>query len=164
MSKVEEVRRGAEELRAGSGRRPLCETRRGGTVSGCGTDRRRNTEQLVAAPTAAPLAARSSSPRAATSPRSPLAVPLRASPLAVRAECLRPSSLPGAMNVTELRRMADQGVAGAQYALGVCCRHGENMPQDDAEAAFLFRCAADQGHLGAQYDSTICYRDGAGLR
>ncbi|KAJ1640958.1 hypothetical protein T492DRAFT_898087 [Pavlovales sp. CCMP2436] len=67
------------------------------------------------------------------------------------------------MDVTELRHKADQGDAEAQYALAGCHYHEQNVPQDYAEAATLFRRAADQGHLDAQYNYGCCYRDGRGV-
>ncbi|KAJ1616303.1 hypothetical protein T492DRAFT_895753 [Pavlovales sp. CCMP2436] len=86
-----------------------------------------------------------------------------ASPPAARAGCLRASSLPGAMDVTALRRMADQGDAEAQFHLGRDYHRGQNVPQDCAEAAALYRNAADQGHLGAHYSLGLCFRDGTGV-
>ncbi|KAJ1627094.1 hypothetical protein T492DRAFT_877329, partial [Pavlovales sp. CCMP2436] len=79
-----------------------------------------------------------------------------------RAECLRASSLPGAMDVTALRRKADQGDAEAQHILGGHHYRGQDVPLDYAEAARLYRRAADQGHLGAQFELGLLYRDGTG--
>ncbi|KAJ1640982.1 hypothetical protein T492DRAFT_898106 [Pavlovales sp. CCMP2436] len=86
-----------------------------------------------------------------------------ASPLAARPECLRASSLPGAMDVAELRRMADQGNAEAQHTLGNWHSNGHIVPQDYAEAADLLRRAADQGHLDARCELGMAYRDGMGV-
>ena len=43
------------------------------------------------------------------------------------------------------RLAADQGLANAQYNLGVMYERGEGVPQDYKEAVRLYRLAADQG-------------------
>jgi TPR repeat protein len=43
------------------------------------------------------------------------------------------------------RRLADQGLAAAQYGLGLMYYLGQGVPQDYAEAIGWFRKAADQG-------------------
>ena len=45
---------------------------------------------------------------------------------------------------------AEQGLALAEFNLGLKYDSGEGVPQDHAEAARWFRLAAEQGHLGAQ--------------
>jgi TPR repeat protein len=40
---------------------------------------------------------------------------------------------------------------------------GEGVPQDDREAARLFRLAADQGHKDAQFHIAVCYAKGEGV-
>mmetsp|Transcript_47097 Transcript_47097/g.109940 ORF Transcript_47097/g.109940 Transcript_47097/m.109940 type:complete len:111 (+) Transcript_47097:2-334(+) len=62
-------------------------------------------------------------------------------------------------DVTELRRMAEQGGAEAQYAFG----NWHNDEQDYAKAAALYHRAADQGHLDAQCELGLLYRDGTGV-
>lgn len=44
------------------------------------------------------------------------------------------------------RLAADHGIAAAQNNLEICFAFGEGAPQDDAEAARIYRRAADQGH------------------
>ena len=51
--------------------------------------------------------------------------------------------------ITEIRRLAEQGDAEAQYSLGYRYATGIGVPQDRAEAARWLRLAADQGHIQA---------------
>ena len=46
--------------------------------------------------------------------------------------------------------LADQGDAEASFRLGLRSAIGQDVLQDDAEAARWFRLAADQGHAEAQ--------------
>ncbi len=52
--------------------------------------------------------------------------------------------------VKELRPLADQGIAVAQYNLGLMAYQGQGIPRDYQEAAQWCRLAAEQGHAGAQ--------------
>ncbi len=52
---------------------------------------------------------------------------------------------------TEIRRLAEQGDADAQYNLGYRYSTGIGVPQDRAEAARWLRLAASQGHVQAQH-------------
>lgn len=61
------------------------------------------------------------------------------------------------------RKAADQGVAGAQFSLGVCYDFGDGVLQDHAEAVKWYRQAAAQGIAGAQNNLGNCYRDGHGV-
>jgi GAF domain-containing protein len=56
----------------------------------------------------------------------------------------RPKSLP------ELRKLADQGDAEAQWQMGVRFHNAEGVPRDDAQAMQWFQRAAEQGHVTAQ--------------
>jgi TPR repeat protein len=49
-----------------------------------------------------------------------------------------------------MRRLAEQGDAAAQYAVGVHYATGQDVPQDYSEALRWFSKAADQGHVSAQ--------------
>ena len=51
-----------------------------------------------------------------------------------------------------VRFWVDQGLAQAQFNLGVMYDTGEGVPQDDEEAVRLYRLAADQGLADAQYN------------
>ena len=44
------------------------------------------------------------------------------------------------------RARAEEGVAEAQFNLGVMYAEGRGVPQDDAEAARWYRLAAEQGY------------------
>jgi len=49
----------------------------------------------------------------------------------------------------EFRLAAEQGAALAQYNLGLMYNNGQGVPQNDAEAARLYRLAAAKGGEGA---------------
>jgi hypothetical protein len=61
------------------------------------------------------------------------------------------------------RLSADQGIAQAQYNLGIYYANGRGVLRDACEAARLVKLAADQGHKGAQYNLGICYANGHGV-
>jgi putative methionine-R-sulfoxide reductase with GAF domain len=63
----------------------------------------------------------------------------------------------------DLRQLADQGDAEAQYEVGARYRNGEGVVQDDARAAEWFQRAADQGHLYAQGALGAAYWAGRGV-
>ena len=63
----------------------------------------------------------------------------------------------------EWRPLAKQGVADAQYNLGVMYRKGRGVPQDDAEAVKWYRKAAEQGHAIAQVSLGVMYGEGRGV-
>ncbi|MFP8873830.1 MAG: hypothetical protein VCB42_04680, partial [Myxococcota bacterium] len=66
-------------------------------------------------------------------------------------------------DVTEIRLLAEQGDANAQFFLGLIYERGQNVPQDDTEAFRLFRLAAEQGDAKAQYKVGFSYRTGLGV-
>ena len=61
------------------------------------------------------------------------------------------------------RKAADQGLANAQYNLGVLYEKGQGMPQDYAQAAAWYRKAADQGNPDAQTTLGGLYDYGEGV-
>ena len=54
------------------------------------------------------------------------------------------------LDLPQLRRLADQGHAGAQTALGERYEEGRGVAQDNEEAVRWYRLAAAQGHARAQ--------------
>ena len=50
----------------------------------------------------------------------------------------------------EMKALAEQGIAAAQFNLGVMYDNGEGVPENDAEAVKWYRKAADQGDADAQ--------------
>ena len=66
--------------------------------------------------------------------------------------------------VERLRRAADEGVAAAQFDLGVMYANGDGVPQDEEEAAKWFRLAAEQGDADAQFALGVMYGSGRGVR
>jgi hypothetical protein len=61
------------------------------------------------------------------------------------------------------RRAADQGLASAQYDLGVMFANGDGVPKDSAEAVKWYRKAATQGIAPAQYSLGIMFANGDGV-
>jgi TPR repeat protein len=61
------------------------------------------------------------------------------------------------------RKAAAQGVAVAQYELGLCYSKGEGVTKDAVEAAKWYRKAAEQRFAPAQYKLGMCYYDGFGV-
>ena len=57
---------------------------------------------------------------------------------------------PYADDLTTVRQMAEEGDPAAQFALGTRYAIGEEVRQDDSEAARWFSAAAQQGHTEAQ--------------
>ena len=63
----------------------------------------------------------------------------------------------------ELRALAEQGDADAQFNLGVMYANGRGVPEDDTEAVRWYRLAADQGNAAAQVNLGIRYDIGEGV-
>jgi uncharacterized protein len=63
----------------------------------------------------------------------------------------------------EWRPLAEQGVAKAQYNLGLMYHNGDGVVQDYAEAVRWFRLAAEQGNAAAQYNLGLMYHNGNGV-
>ena len=61
------------------------------------------------------------------------------------------------------RRAAEQGVAKAQYNLGVMYDVGDGVSQDYKEAVRWYRRAAEQGYARAQYNLANRYYYGEGV-
>ena len=57
---------------------------------------------------------------------------------------------PRPKSLAELRKLADQGDAEAQWQMGVRFHNAEGVPHDDAQAMQWFQRAAEQGHVTAQ--------------
>ncbi len=65
--------------------------------------------------------------------------------------------------IREWRPLAKQGVADAQYNLGVMYVEGLGVPQNYAKAVGWWRKAAEQGHATAQYNLGVAYHNGEGV-
>lgn len=74
-----------------------------------------------------------------------------------------PPAVPPANDFENLRWLAQQGDPTAQFALGLHYAQGEDVQQDDVEAARWFTKAADQGHIVAQATLGACYWAGRGV-
>jgi len=60
-------------------------------------------------------------------------------------------------------RAAEQGVASAQFNLGVLYKRGEGVAQDDKQAFFWFQVAAEQNFPQAQHNLATAYAEGKGI-
>jgi hypothetical protein len=68
-----------------------------------------------------------------------------------------------ALSLDELRNLAGQGDADAQWQLGVLYHDGEGVPKDDAVAVQWFERAAEQGYVRAQSTLGAYYWAGRGV-
>src|ERR1700677_4831744 len=68
-----------------------------------------------------------------------------------------------AKSLADLRTLAAQGDAGAQYQMGVRYDKGEGVLKDDAQAVQWFQRAADQGNVDAQAHLGAYYWAGRGV-
>jgi GAF domain/Sel1 repeat len=73
------------------------------------------------------------------------------------------SSLQGAEDLINIRKLAEQGDPAAQFALGAKYATGEDMQQDYTQAALWFTRAAEQGHVLAQATLGAYYWAGRGV-
>ncbi len=62
------------------------------------------------------------------------------------------------------RPFAEQGMASAQFSLGVMYARGQGVPQDYQAALKWFHRAAEQGHASAQDNLGLMYERGRGAR
>ena len=62
-----------------------------------------------------------------------------------------------------LKPRAEQGLASAQYNLGVMYAQGQGVAQDYKTAAKWYSLAADQGDVDAQYNLGLMYDNGQGV-
>ena len=65
--------------------------------------------------------------------------------------------------IRQLRPLAKQGNANAQFNLGIMYSEGKGFPQDYAEAVKWYRKAAEQGLANAQYNLGFMYYNGRGV-
>ena len=62
------------------------------------------------------------------------------------------------------RPLAEQGIASAQFNLGVMYARGQGVPQDYQTALKWYRMAAEQGDASAQNNLGLMYEMGRGAR
>ena len=62
------------------------------------------------------------------------------------------------------RPLAEQGIASAQFNLGVMYSRGQGVPQDYQAALKWYRRAAEQGDASAQNNLGLMYERGRGAR
>jgi len=68
-----------------------------------------------------------------------------------------------AKSLPDLRKLAGQGDADAQWQMGVRYHNGEGVPRDDVQAMQWFLRAAEQGHVTAQATLGAYYWAGRGV-
>ena len=61
------------------------------------------------------------------------------------------------------KKAAEQGLARAQYNLGVCYQNGEGVENDSAKAVEWYRKAAKQGDKEAQNNLGVLFLNGEGV-
>lgn len=66
------------------------------------------------------------------------------------------------MPLEEIRELAEQGDAGAQYRMGRMLLTGKGMDKDESQGVEWLRKAAGQGMADAQYRLAICLQKGIG--
>lgn len=59
-------------------------------------------------------------------------------------------------------KAANQGIAAAQYNLGVGYYNGKGVARDYKQAVYWYTKAANQGYANAQYNLGVCYYKGQG--
>jgi hypothetical protein len=64
---------------------------------------------------------------------------------------------------SDLRKLADEGDAKAQWQLGARYHTGEGVPKDDAQAMHWFELAGEQGNVSAQSTLGAYYAVGRGV-
>jgi TPR repeat protein len=74
-----------------------------------------------------------------------------------------PLSADETSELENLRILAEQGDASAQYILAFNYSHGEGVTQDYKEAFKWYKLAADQGNTNAQYIIGMLYENGLGV-
>jgi len=76
----------------------------------------------------------------------------------------RSANQPGfAKSIADLRKLADQGDADAQWQMGIRYHDGEGVPEDDSRAVEWFQRAADQGNVASQGALGAYYWKGRGV-
>ena len=68
-----------------------------------------------------------------------------------------------AQTIDELKKMAEQGDASAQFDLACCYEAGNGVAQNAAKAVKWYRNSAEQGNAEAQYNLGLCYYHGEGV-
>jgi uncharacterized protein len=63
----------------------------------------------------------------------------------------------------EFTPLAEQGLAEAQFSLGVMYREGQGVPQNNAQAVGWYQKAAERGYAKAQISLALMYSRGQGV-
>ncbi|MGB9197426.1 MAG: GAF domain-containing protein [Terriglobales bacterium] len=68
-----------------------------------------------------------------------------------------------ALSPDDVRKLAEQGDADAEWQLGILYHNGDGVPKDDAIAVQWFERAAEQGYVNAQSTLGAYYEAGRGV-
>ncbi len=68
-----------------------------------------------------------------------------------------------AFEISDIRALAEQGFAPAQYSMGIAYDTGKDVPVNHTEAVKWYRLAAYQGHARAQNNLAASYGRGEGV-
>jgi TPR repeat protein len=90
-----------------------------------------------------------------------VAAPVAAGPLDDGIAAYHAGDYPTALRL--IRPFAEQGVARAQYNLGVMYNEGRGVAQDYVEAIKWYGKAAEQGYSDAEYNLGVMYETGHGV-
>tara|TARA_B110000914_G_C15067684_1_gene266982 strand:+ start:166 stop:492 length:327 start_codon:yes stop_codon:yes gene_type:complete len=66
-------------------------------------------------------------------------------------------------NFEDMKRLAEQGEADAQFDLGLMYDNGRGVPENNAEAVKWYRLSAEQGNEFAQLNLGLMYDSGDGV-
>ncbi len=68
-----------------------------------------------------------------------------------------------AIEISEVKALAEQGFAPAQFSLGIAYDTGRHVSKNHTEAVKWYRLAAEQGHVRAQNNLAASYGRGEGV-
>ena len=69
-----------------------------------------------------------------------------------------------AADFNQMQQLANQGIAEAQFNLGLKYNNGEGVRQDYSKAVQWYEKAANQGYASAQSNLGVMYYNGKGVR
>lgn len=70
---------------------------------------------------------------------------------------------PSPTTFAEIKKLAEQGDANAQFNLGASYDEGKDVPKDELQAVFWYRQAAERGNLKGQTNLGAAYESGQGV-
>jgi TPR repeat protein len=83
--------------------------------------------------------------------------------LALAALLIMLTSSASALEISDLKTLAERGYASAQFNLGIAYDTGTGVRRDHTEAVKWYRLAAEKGHIRAQNNLAASYGRGEGV-